>query len=375
MVKGGDMKEGILHQSDSILLWSLVFLVLLGFLMLFTSSSWLSMERTKSPIYYLWHQILYGLLPGIALAYLASRLPLIFFRKLAFLLLVSSLVFLILVLFPNFNLEWGGAVRWLKIGPLVLQPSEIAKLAVAVYFAALFEKKIKEEKIKSFKSTLLPFSTILIIFIILLLKQPDMGTLFILFLISFLMFFGAGGSFSHTLLFVIFGIMLLALGSLIFPYQAKRILTFLNPEEDILGTSYQVNQSLIAIGSGGIFGKGLGNGIQKYYYLPQPIGDTIFAVWAEETGFVGSLIIIFLFLLICWRGFIILKRAPDKFSQLLALGITCWISIQAFVHIMAVCGMIPFTGLPLPFVSYGGTALVSALIGVGILLNISKKTV
>lgn len=375
MVKNGDMREGVLHQSDSILFWGLTFLLSLGLLMLFTSSSWLAMERTKSTTYYLWHQILNGFLPGIVVAYIASRLPLSFFKKLAFLFLILSFLLLILILFPNFNLEWGGAVRWLKIGPLILQPSEIAKLAIAVYFAALFERKIKEGKIKSFKDTLLPFFIILVIFIILLLKQPDMGTLFILFLIAFLMFFGAGGSFSHAFLFAIFGMALLAVGALVFPYQAKRILTFLNPEKDVLGMSYQVNQSLIAIGSGGIFGKGLGNGIQKYHYLPQPIGDTIFAVWAEETGFVGSTAVILLFLLICWRGFIISKKAPDKFSQLLALGITSWIIVQAFVHIMAVCGMIPFTGLPLPFVSYGGTALVSAITGVGILLNISRKTV
>jgi len=149
----------------------------------------------------------------------------------------------------------------------------------------------------------------------------------------------------------------------------------MHPEEDSLGMSYQVNQSLIALGSGGIFGRGFGNGIQKYNYLPQPMGDTIFAVWAEETGFIGSLIILLLFLLILWRGFIISKRAPDNFSRLLAIGIISWIEIQGFVHIMAVCRLIPFTGLPLPFISYGGSALISSFIGLGILINISKRTV
>ena len=152
-------------------------------------------------------------------------------------------------------------------------------------------------------------------------------------------------------------------------------MTFLNPKEDLSGSAYQINQSLIALGSGGIFGRGFTHSIQKWGYLPQPTADAIFAIWGEETGFIGSVLIILLYLIICWRGFIIAKRAPNKFSQGLVIGIISWIVIQAFLHIMVVCGLIPFTGVPLPFVSYGGTALIFNLIGMGLLINVSKKTI
>jgi cell division protein FtsW len=202
-----------------------------------------------------------------------------------------------------------------------------------------------------------------------------MGTFGVLGLITLCMFFGIGGSFLHTFLIVLLGLSVFCLSVFfIFPYQAERVLTFLNPEEDVLGRSYQITQSLIALGSGGIFGVGFGNGIQKWSYLPQPMGNTIFAVWAEETGFIGALIIVVLYLIICWRGFIIAKKAPSKFSQTLAIGVTSWVGIQAFLHIMAVCALIPFTGIPLPFVSYGGSALIFNLIGIGILINVSRRT-
>ena len=369
------MEKSFTHQPDYPLLWSFITLVFFGFLMLFTSSSWVSLEKTGSPTYYLSHQILYGLLPGCLLAYIFSRLSLRFLKGLSVLLFIISLFFLILVFIPRFGFKAGGATSWLEIGSFTFQPSEFAKLTLILYLAALLEKKVKEGKIKSFKESFEPFLIILIPLGILLFFQPDMGTLGIIALIAFIMFFCAGGSIPHIFLLVLLGALCLLMGLRIFPHQKARITAFLHPEEDALGIGYQVNQSLIALGSGGIFGRGYGNGIQKYNYLPQPMGDTIFAVWAEETGFIGSLLILALFLLILWRGFIISKRAPDNFSRLLVVGIISWIEIQGFVHIMAVCGLIPFTGLPLPFISYGGSALMSSFIGLGILINISRRTI
>jgi len=371
------------HRPDAILVWSLTALIFLGLLMLFTSSIVLSKEKTQinndpstgSSTYYLLHQILYGFFPGIVLAYIFSKFSLDFLKKIAPFFLLLAIISLILVFIPSLTFKAGGATRWINIGGFTFQPSEFAKLSLILYLAAFFEKKIETKKITSFKESLIPFLIILAPIAFLLLLQPDMGTLGVISFIALLMFFGVGGSISHVFLLIFLGIALLLSAIFIFDYQAERVFTFLNPEEDILGDSYQINQSLIALGSGGIFGKGFTNGIQKEGYLPQPMNDTIFAVWGEETGFLGATIIIILYLIICSRGFIIAKKSPNIFSQALAIGITSWISIQAMFHIMAVCGLIPFTGMPLPLISYGGSALMCTLIGIGILINISRRTV
>lgn len=376
-------KVSHIHQPDNVLMWSLAILIFFGLLMLFTSSIVLSKEKTQinndpttgNPTYYLVHQILYGLLPGIILAFILSRLSIDALKKIAPFFALLAIIFLIAVFIPGVAFKSGGAVRWINIGGFTFQPSEFAKLSLILYLAAFFEKKIETKKITSFKEGLLPFLIILAPFVLLLLLQPDMGTLGTLCFIALLMFFSAGGSLSHVFLLVFLGIVLLLCAIFVFDYQEERIFTFLNPEEDVLGSSYQINQSLIALGSGGVFGVGFTNGVQKEGYLPQPMNDTIFAVWGEETGFVGTTIIIILYLIICWRGFIIAKRAPNKFSQVLAIGITSWISIQTIFHIMAVCGLIPFTGIPLPFISYGGSALMCALMGIGVLINVSRRTV
>lgn len=376
------MAQDLVHQSDYILIWTLIIIIVLGLLMLFTSSIVISKERTKnlenpegSTTYYFFHQILFGLIPGIILAYFFSKFSLNIYKKISIFALILAITTLVFIFIPSLQVRAGGATRWLEIGSFTFQPSEFAKLALIIYFAALFEKKSRDNEIKNFKKGVVPFLIIISIIGVLLILQPDMGTLGVLSFISLLMFFAAGGKFSHIFLLIILGFIVLIIGIQIFPYQAQRIFTFFNPQKDIQGISYQLNQSLIAIGSGGIFGVGIGNGLQKYNYLPQPIADTIFSVWGEETGFIGCLLVVILYLILAWRGLIISKRAPTKFSQLLAIGITSWILIQAFLNIMAVLGLIPFTGLPLPFVSYGGTALIMALGAMGILINISKKII
>lgn len=375
------MVRNITSNADSILIWTLAILIILGLLMLFTSSMVISKEKTQtvanpqgSATYYFFHQILYGLIPGIFLAFLLSKASLRALRKSSVLLYILALTSLLVVFIPAFQFQAKGATSWVEIGGFTFQPSEIAKLVLVIYLSAFFAKKIGENKMKKAKDVFTPFLLILTPIGILLIMQPDMGTLGVILSISLAIFIAAGAKISHVLSTIVIGLIILLIGIFIFPHQAQRVLTFINPEKDALGTSYQVNQSLIAIGSGGIFGVGLGNGIQKYKYLPEPIGDTIFSVWAEETGFLGCLIIITLYLILGWRGLIISKRAPDKFTQLMAIGITSWILIQAFLNIMAVTGLIPFTGLPLPFISYGGTALIVMLGAMGILINISKQT-
>lgn len=369
------------ENFDNILFWTTFILLIVGLVALFSSSIVISKQNTiseKNPqgssTYYFFHQILYGILPGLILGFLCYKINPKKLRNLSIILYILSFLLVIIVFFPSLGFKLMGARSWANIGGFVFQPSEIAKLTLIIYFAGFFGKKIQENKIKNFKKTLLPFCFLISLIGTPLLLQPDLGTFGVICIFSVVMFFVAGGKWSHIFLLIIAGLLIGLFSSLLFPHQFERVLSFLEPNKDYLGSNYQVRQSLIAIGSGGIFGLGIGNGVQKYNYLPEPMGDTIFAIWAEETGFVGSLFLISLYLIIGWRGFIISKRVSDKFLQLLAAGITSWILIQAFINIFGVLGLIPFTGLPLPLVSYGGTAMVITLISFGILLNISKYT-
>lgn len=366
------MKETPL-PTDRWLLFAFLLILFLGLLMLLTASAVISTHRTGSPTFYLLRQIIYGVLPGLFLYFIVAWISLDFLKKLSPLFLILGIGLLALVFLPPFSVKAGEAARWISLGPFTFQPSELAKLALIIYLAAFFEKKIKNQEVDKFKEGFLSFLFILAPFVLLLFFQPNMGTLIIFGLVGTTMFFAAGGNVFHIFFLALLGIVTIFIGSVIFPYQAQRVLTFLNPQEGIQKEAYQIQQSFIAIGSGGLLGRGFGNGVQKYFYLPQPMADTIFAVWAEETGLIGGVLIVFLYLMIAWRGIIISKRAPDNFSALLAIGVVAWFFLQAMAHIMAVLGLIPFTGIPLPFISYGGTAMIAALTGVGLLVNISRK--
>lgn len=376
--KKATKEKRFIHKPDFLLIIAIVFAILLGLVMLFTASSlsWISLQKTDKSTFYIAHQILWGLLPGLILGLICYKLPLNWMRKFSFLLVVIAIISLVLIVFvPSLSFEAGGASRWLKIGGLTFQASALAKLAVIFYLAALLERRFNQGKIKDFTSTMIPSVALIAIFAFLLLLQPEIGTLLIICLVVFSMLWIAEASFSHLAFLVLIGIVLLVVGSIAFPYQSERISSFLGMgEQENLDSAYQVRQSLIAVGSGGLLGKGLGEGIQKYGYLPRPMEDSIFAVWGEEMGFLGCIIVIMTFLFIGARGFIIARRAPDKFSQFLAGGIVSWILIQAFVHMGAISGLIPFTGEVLPFMSYGGSALVFNLVGMSVLVNISRKT-
>ncbi len=396
-------------KPDYILIGVIVVLIILGIIILANVSAPLSLERFGNTYYFLNHQLLFGFLPGLILAFLAFRIRLDFLKKWVLPLLLINLILLAMVFLPGLGFEFRGAARWINLGPISFQPAEFLKLTFILYLAAWlapnhFEKtsKYKSESLKnrildnrfiSHQSgggqALLAFLIVIGIISLLLIFQPDISTLGIIILVAALMYFLAKTPLWQSFLIIFIGAVSLFSLIKLAPYRAARFLVFFDPAVDPMGIGYQVKQALIAVGSGGIFGLGLGMSQFKFGFLPQPMADSIFAVFAEETGFIGSCILIFLFLIFLWRGLRIGKLCQlkedkssfrpfaatreDKFSQLTAWGITAWICLQSFINIAAMIEVLPLTGIPLPFISYGGSALVAELVGVGILLNISRQ--
>jgi cell division protein FtsW len=307
----------------------------------------------------------------LAVLYVTSKINYKFWKTIAVPIFVLSIIFLILVFVPGFGAKIYGASRWLKLGSFSFQPSEMLKLSLVLYLAAWLEGR--REKVKDFVEGFTPFLGIMLLVSFLLIKQPDIGTLGATVAIAIPMFFISGANISHLFLMGGGGLVLLMFLIKLEPYRMNRLLVFLHPEMDPQGVGYQINQAVLAIGSGGIFGVGLGKSLQKFNYLPEPVGDSIFAIIGEELGFIGAALLIFLLLILAGRGLRIARKAPDKFSQLTAAGIISWIVFQSFINIGAISGLIPLTGIPLPFISYGGTSMVFLMAGIGILLNISKQ--
>jgi cell division protein FtsW len=359
------------QKPDQILTMTTFALILFGLVMLSSAGIAISQSRFGDPYYFFKHQLFFGVLPGLFLMYIVQKIDYHFWKKFAFLFFVVNLVFLILVFIPGFGLNFQGASRWLKLGPFSFQPSEMLKLALILYLAAWLEGK--KEKGSDFFEGFVPFLAILGVVGFLIIKQPDMGTLGVTVLIAMAIYFMSGAKFQH--LSIMFGMGVLAFLALVKfeSYRMSRFLVFLHPELDPRGIGYQINQALLAIGSGGIFGLGLGHSRQKFNYLPEPVGDSIFAIIGEEIGLIGAMALVALFVIFAMRGLKIAKNAPDTFGKLIAVGITAWIIFQALINISAISGIIPLTGVTLPFISYGGTSIVFLMIGVGILLNISKK--
>jgi len=361
-----------MNKPDYFLIIPVATLVLLGVLILASVSASLSQAKFGSPTFYLFHYLIYGLMPGVLLGFAVYKIPLSSLRKWSPILLLANLFLLILVFVPKVGMTLGGARSWINFfGLFSFQPSEFLKLSFLLYLASFLS--VRTEKKKNFLTTLIVFSTVLVLVSLLLILQPDIGTLGIIIISAALVYFLAGTPLKH--IFIIGSVAIAGLILLIqlAPYRLARILVFINPNIDPMGLGYQLKQSLIAVGSGGIFGRGVGMSIQKYGFLPQPLADSIFAVFSEEWGFIGSFVLLVLFLIFAWRGFVIAKRSQNKFYRLAALSITCWLTLQAFVNMGSMIGILPLTGIPLPFISYGGSALIAELIGVGILLNISKN--
>ncbi len=355
---------------DPWLFWILTGLVGTGFL-IFLSASIGLLARDGAHFGSVATTRLFATAIGVGIAYAASLFHYKHFRHYTLAFLLTSIVITALVFIPGVGVEHGGARRWISVFGLSFQPAELLKIAFVIYAAAFFAGV--KDKIQTFSHGLLPFLVMLGIAGFLLLLQPDTDTFLVLFLAILSMFITAGGKIRDV--GIIGLVLLILLGALVFsrPYLKERVMTFVSPaSSDRQGAGWQIEQSLIAIGSGEFGGKGFGQSVQKFSYLPEPIGDSIFAVAAEEFGFIGGVSLIILFLAFLLRGLRIASRAPDRFSGLLSIGIVILIGASAFMNIASMLAIIPLSGLPLAFVSHGGTALVITLLEAGILLNVSR---
>lgn len=364
------------RKPDLFLLGTIIFLIVFGIIILASVSAPLALNKFNTPYYFLNHQLIYGLIPGIILGFLVFRTKLEKIKKLAPVFLLINLIFLILVFMPKIGMEAKGASRWLNFGIISFQPSEFLKLTFILYLASFLASKTQNAKNrqKDFSQTFLAFLAIIGLIGALLIFQPDISTLGIIAIVAGLMYFLAKTPFWHTILIIILGSGGLALLVKFASYRFSRLLTFLNPEFDPMGRGYQAKQALITIGSGGILGQGLGLSLQKFGFLPEAMSDSIFAVFAEEMGFMGAIILLSFFMIFLWASFRVAQKTQDNFSKLASLGITSWICLQALVNISSMAGLLPLAGIPLPFVSYGGSALIAELTAMGLLMNISKNS-
>lgn len=357
------------NSPDYLFISIVAMLMIFGLVMLTSASSDLAKTRYGDSFYYLKHQLLYGLSFG----FFGFLFGLFFYykrwEKIAGILLILN-IFLLLLVFTPLGLNTKGSTRWLNIAGFSFQPGEILKLVFLIYIAVWCNKK--QTRGKSLTQGFLPFLFLLAGIGVLLMLQPSTTIAVLIFIAAIITYFSAGARLRFLIGMVIILMLAVAAVILITPYRLQRVLSYFNPEIDKLGTSYQINQSLIAIGSGGISGVGFGQSTTKLKYLPEPLADSIFAIIGEELGFIGSMVIVVLFLMLIWRGFLIAKNSPDNFGRLLATAFTSLIGLQAFINIASVSGLIPLTGVPLPFISYGGTALAVFLTMSGIIVNISR---
>lgn len=357
-------------KMDYTILMTVIALVLIGLLAVSSSSVVLSFERFGNNFYYLKNQLLFTLMGLIGMA-ITSAIDYRYWRKIAYPLMLVTIVLLLAVFLPGIGRELGGARAWIYIGPIHFQPAEFVKLTFLLYLAAWLERQGHE--IRHWQSGFVPFLVMLGVVAGLIMLQPDLGTLTVIVAIAAAMFFAAGSSLSQIGVSAVGIVALFMLLIKIAPYRLQRFLTFLNPDKDCLGAGYQICQSLLGIGTGGWWGLGFGQSKQKYLYLPQAHTDSIFVIMVEELGFIRSLLILLLFVVIGWRGYSIARKAPDMFGRLVAVGITSWILFQTFVNVGAALSLVPLTGLTLPFISMGGSSMIVTLAAVGILLNISKQ--
>lgn len=359
-------------KADYVFLGYIALLLLFGLLMLTSAGAAVGYDRFGDRYFFVKRQLLYGIVPGLIAFFVMARIRYQIWRRYAMPIFVGMIALLLLVFLPGIGSTLNtGARSWLVFGNYTLQPAEFAKFGTILFLSTAIAAKgaaIKDVK-KGFLYTLafglLP--------VILVMVQPDVGTASILFAIVFGLLFIAGAQLKHMVGLALAGIAAFGAMVVIAPYRAARLMTFLHPELDPLGIGYHINQAFLAIGSGGWFGLGYGHSRQKFEYLPEVHADSIFAIVAEELGVVIAVAFVVLLVLIAIRGLRIAKNAPDQFGRLLASGIILWFMVQAFFNIGAMIGLMPLTGVPLPLVSHGGTALMIAMAAIGLLVNISKQ--
>ena len=372
------------HRLNYYFLIASTVLVVFGILYLANLSAPASLQIFGNTNYYFLHQF-YALLIGLVFAYLAFKIPLRIIKRFAPLLLLFTIVLLALVLIPAIGVKLWGARRWLSIGGNSFQPSELLKISSILFLSAWLSNRISSEirkgvsaRIKSgyenFIKIFLPFLIFLFLISVILLLQKDLDTLGITILSLMAIYFTAKTPLWHTIITVAGAIAAGITFIIVEPYRAQRLLVFLRPETDPLGIGFQLRQSLLAIGSGGIFGNGWGLSTQKFGFLPQAMSDSLFAIFAEETGIIGCIILISIYIFFFVQGIKIAKNSQDSFSKMVAIGIVTWLSTQTFMNIASSMGLFPIAGIPLPFFSYGGSHLVIEMTAVGLLLNVSKNS-
>jgi cell division protein FtsW len=361
------------RKPDYFLFTVFFVLVIFGLVILASASSSIGKAKFNDTYYYLKRQILYGVLPGILGFLIAYFFPYQKYKKLALFFLLINIFLLVLVKFSPLGVSAGGASRWLRLGPISFQPSELLKITYIIYISAWLSNA-RINRTGDFIKGFLPFVIISGIIGILLYIQPATSAIVILIGSGTVLYFIGGVRWKYFIIFALFAV----IGLSVFlyldnGYRFKRIVAFLDPSKDIYGSAYHLNQALITIGSGGWTGLGFGQSTTKSKTLPEPIGDSIFAVMAQELGFVGAVTLIALLMMLVWRIFYLSFKTKDKFGQLILIGFGLIISIQSIVHIGVLIRLLPPTGVPLPFVSYGGTALAVFMTMMGIALNVSKR--
>lgn len=358
-------------RLDPWLLLAVLTLIGFGLVMISSASVVISSQQFDNNYAYVTRQLQHfsiGLIALIAGALIDYRI----WKQYAFGILILIVVLLVATHVPGIGVTLQGAQRWISIGPVQFQPSELVKLLSILYFAAWFDAR--GDRLINFRQGFIPFVTSIGFVVLLILWQPDAGTAMVTLLTIVTMYFVAGAPWVHMVYGFVLGSSLLSLLILSAPYRLQRFLVFLNPSQETLGAAYHINQAMLAVGAGGLLGLGFGQSKQKFLYLPEPQTDSIFAIAIEELGFLRAVLILGLLIFIILRGFQIARTAADAFGKYIAVGITAWIAIQTFVNIGAMLGLIPLTGVTLPFISYGGSSLVVLMLSVGILLSISRSS-
>lgn len=352
-------------RGDRWVFISIILLSIIGLLSVYESSVAIALRDFSDQYYYVKEQIQW-FIAGFIVMIAASFIDYRHYRAVSFPFFVISMIFLLAVFLPGIGVKAYGAHRWIDVGFINFQPAEIAKLSFILYLSAWLSGEGNKK--------LLPFFLLLSVIVGLIVIEPDLGTAIVVLATGLLLYFFSGAPLFHFWLIapvVLSGVLLFVF---IAPYRVRRLMTFLNPESDPLGASYQIRQILLALGSGNLFGVGIGRSRQKYTFLPEANTDSIFAIIGEEIGFIGSTIVIGIFLFLLWRGYRVAAGAPDSFGRLLALGISSWIGVQTAINLSSTVALIPLTGVPLPFISYGGSSLIVFFASIGILLNVSKHS-
>ena len=358
-----------MHKQNIALLSVVFILIGIGIIMVFNTAAMVAILRFNNPLYFLARHLILAFI-GLIFMFISMNIRYEMLKKLGKPFLIITVILLIMVYFPNIGRAAGGARRWIRIGPLSMQPSELAKLVMIMYAANFLT--IKQHNIKEFMRGFLPPMLVLGLVLVLIIKN-DLGSCVLIAGIVLTMMFISGANIKHLAIFVLSSLPAVYIAIYTFPYRMKRIMVFLNPWEDPLGKGYQIIQSFYALGSGGWFGKGLGKGIQKLFYLPEAHTDFIFSIIGEELGFIGTSLIILLYAYVIWRGIIIAYHAPDLYGHLLAIGITVMIAYQVIINIGVVTGLLPTKGTTLPFISFGGSSLIVNMTAIGLLLNVSRE--